>query len=77
MNTNLAKKNINVLCVGGKMRGEGSGLHAEDKVIRFFMQSQHEQDGEAIQGVLESEIKEADALLLFLGGSGWDWRSSP
>jgi DNA-binding NarL/FixJ family response regulator len=72
MDTNIDKKEISVLCVGGKVQGDNSCLSAEGYGLQFLLRNHQKGDGNS-QEVLESEIKEADVLLIFLGGSGWDW----
>lgn len=72
MDTNIDKKEISVLCVGGKLQGENSCLSADSYGLQFLLKIHQKGDGNS-QEVLESEIKDADVLLIFLGGSGWDW----
>lgn len=72
VNTDINKKKIRVLCVGGKTQYDESAMSAGDDGNRFLFEF-HQEQGKKVHGVSESEIKEADALLLFLAGSGWDW----
>jgi DNA-binding NarL/FixJ family response regulator len=72
MNTNFDKKEINVLCVGGKLQGDYDCLSADSYGLQFLLRH-HQVLSNDTKAVLESEIKDADVLLLFLGGSGWDW----
>jgi DNA-binding NarL/FixJ family response regulator len=72
MDTNIDKNEISVLCVGGKLQGENSCLSADSYGLRFLLRNHLKSDG-STQGVLEDEISCADVLLLFMGGSGWDW----
>jgi hypothetical protein len=72
VNTDIDKKKVKVLCVGGKMQGDQSCLSADSYGLDFLLKY-HQDQGEKSQGLLVGEIKEADVLLLFLAGSGWDW----
>lgn len=72
MDTNIDKKEISVLCIGGKLQGDNSCLSAENYGLQFSF-NYHQKADVNTQRILNSEIKDADVLLLFLGGSGWDW----
>ncbi len=54
------------------MLGKENCLPAEDDDPQFLIRTRNEEAGKA-SGATESEITEADVLLLFMGGSGWDW----
>ncbi len=72
MNTDIDKKKINALCIGGKIQGD-EGYFLADKYGIQFSLSSHQGQGAKAREMLESEVDESDVLLLFLGGSGWDW----
>ncbi len=54
------------------MQGDDNCLSADSYGLEFLLKY-HLGQGEKSQEMLQSEIEEADMLLLFLGGSGWDW----
>ncbi len=72
MNTDIDKKKIKVLCVGGKTQADKKYLTADSVGIRFLLAS-HDGQGAKAPDMSEHEVNESDVLLLFLGGSGWDW----
>ena len=53
------------------MQGGDKALPADKARFQFLQQTQPAQNAK-IQGVAESEINQADVLLLFMAGSGWD-----
>ncbi len=54
------------------MQGDDNCLSADSYGLEFLLKY-HLGQGEKSKEMLQSEIEEADMLLLFLGGSGWDW----
>ena len=72
MNTDIDKKKIRVLCVGGKMQDGANALSAECHDFLFVPQTRQFQDKQP-QGVSKADLGQADAVLLFMAGSGWDW----
>ena len=72
MNTNIDKKEVVVLCVGGKLQGGNSCLSADSYGLKFVLEY-HQVSNENNPVNFDDELKNSDVLLLFLGGSGWDW----
>jgi len=54
------------------MQSDGNCLPADDHGLQFSLKHHQVKGGES-KGVSESDIVESDVLLLFIGGSGWDW----
>jgi DNA-binding CsgD family transcriptional regulator len=72
MKSDIDKKELVVLCVGGKLQGENSCLSADGYGLQFVLRY-HQVPNNKVSSVLEDEVRGSDVLLVFLGGSGWDW----
>jgi DNA-binding CsgD family transcriptional regulator len=71
VNTVIDKKEVRVLCIGGRMQSEKSCFASGGLGYQLLLK--YHQPDDRGKGLLEAEIDQADALLLFLAGSGWDW----